>query len=60
MLVAAHPDDLQAAQKEGLKAGFVPRPLEYGPDKTPSPTPDGAFDIVASDFEDLARQLVGD
>ena len=60
MLVAAHPDDLQAAQRVGLKAGFVPRPLEYGPDKTPSTVLDSAFDIVASDFEDLARQMVGD
>ena len=57
MLVAAHTDDLQAAQKVGLKAGFVPRPLEYGPDKTPNLTSDTGFDIVANDFEDLARQL---
>ncbi len=57
MLVAAHPDDLHAAQKVGLKAGFVPRLLEYGPDKTPATIPEGVFDIVASDFEDLARQL---
>ena len=57
MLVAAHADDLHAAQKVGLKAGFVARPLEHGPDKTPEPLPEGMFDIVASDFEDLARQL---
>jgi 2-haloacid dehalogenase len=30
MMVAAHPDDLKAAQACGLKAGFVPRPLERG------------------------------
>ena len=57
MLVAAHPDDLQAAQRMGLRAGFVPRPLEHGPAKTPNLTSDTSFDIVASDFEDLARQL---
>ena len=57
MLVAAHTDDLQAAQKVGLKTGFVPRPLEFGPDKPPATTPNNEFDIVASDFEDLARQL---
>ncbi|GAC1434833.1 MAG: haloacid dehalogenase type II [Ktedonobacteraceae bacterium] len=57
MLVAAHADDLHAAQKVGLRAGFVSRPLEYGPDKTPSPTLESEFDIVASDFEDLARQM---
>ncbi len=59
MLVAAHADDLQAAQKVGLRAGFVPRPLEYGPDKTPDSLPEAEFDIVASDFEDLARQMRG-
>ncbi len=57
MLVAAHAEDLHAAQKVGLRAGFVPRPLEYGPNKTLDPIPESAFDIVASDFEDLARQL---
>ena len=57
MLVAAHPDDLRAAQAQGLKTGFVPRPLEKGPDNVPDLTPDPSFDIVASDFVDLARQL---
>ena len=57
MLVAAHTDDLHAAQRAGLSTGFVPRPLEYGPDKTPDPISEAGFDIVASDFEDLARQL---
>ena len=56
MLVAAHADDLQAAQRVGLRAGFVSRPLEYGPDKTLDPIQEGMFDSVASDFEDLARQ----
>ncbi len=66
MLVAAHQEDLQAAQKVGLRAGFVFRPLEHGPVKapattgtdTPSVTVAGYdFDNVANDFEDLARQL---
>jgi len=57
MLVAAHPDDLLAAKAQGLRAGFVPRPLEKGPGNAPNMTPDPAFDIVASDFVDLARQL---
>ncbi len=57
MLVAAHQDDLRAAQKQGLKAAFVPRPLEFGPDKKFDLTPDKSFDIVASDFLDLADQL---
>ncbi len=58
MLVAAHKNDLQAAQGVRLRAGFVPRPLEFGPDKTPDTvSEEDSFDIVASDFEDLAGQL---
>src|SRR5439155_1281393 len=29
MMVAAHPRDLEAAQRVGLKTAYVPRPLEY-------------------------------
>jgi 2-haloacid dehalogenase len=57
MLVAAHQYDLQAAQAQGMRAAFVPRPLEHGPDNVPDLTPDPAFEVVASDFMDLARQL---
>ena len=57
MLVAAHKDDLLAAKAQGLRAGFVPRPLEKGPNGAYDSTPDPSFDIVASDFVDLARQL---
>jgi len=57
MLVAAHPDDLLAAQRTGLKTAYVPRPLEHGP-KPLVPPPAGArFDYTATDFLDLARQL---
>jgi 2-haloacid dehalogenase len=56
MLVAAHPPDLKAAQRAGLRAGYVPRPLEHGPGKPPPPA-DPAFDVVASDFLDLAAKL---
>ena len=31
MLVAAHKDDLQAANKLGLQTAFIERPLEFGP-----------------------------
>ena len=57
MLVAAHQSDLRAAQAQGLRAAFVPRPLEFGPDAPPDLTPDATFDLVAPDFLDLARQL---
>ena len=56
MMVAAHPPDLKAAQKCGLKTAYVPRPLEYGPQSTLAPH-DGRFDIVAESFLDLAKQL---
>ena len=55
--MAAHQDDLLAAQAQGLKVAFVPRPLEHGPDKQLDLTPDPSFDIVATDMLDLARQL---
>jgi len=57
MMVAAHKGDLRAAQSVSFKAGFIPRPLEYGPDVEVDTTPESDFDINASDFIDLARQL---
>lgn len=57
MMVAAHQSDLLAAAKVGLKTAFVPRPLERGPGKAPDLTPDPSFDVVASDFVDLAGKL---
>lgn len=56
MLVAAHPPDLRAAQRAGLKAAYVPRPLEHGPGRKPEPA-DPSFDVVASDFMELAAKL---
>ena len=57
MLVAAHNGDLAAASKVGLRTAFVPRPKEHGPGQTRDLTPERAWDFVATDFEDLARQL---
>ena len=57
MMVAAHKGDLRAAQAVGFKTGFVPRPLEHGPDGEVDTTPESDFDINAEDFLDLARQL---
>lgn len=56
MLAAAHPDDLRAAQGHGLRAAYVPRPLEHGPGRE-AELADPAFDVVARDFEDLAARL---
>lgn len=57
MMVAAHKGDLRAAQAQGLKAAFVPRPLEHGPDREVDTTPEPGFDYNATDFNDLAAQL---
>ncbi len=57
LMVAAHQDDLRAARAVGFKTAFVTRPLEYGPNNLPDLIPDLAFDLVATDFADLASQL---
>lgn len=57
LMVAAHQHDLRGAQAVGMKTAFVPRPLEYGPTQRPDPTVDPSFDLVATDFADLADQL---
>ena len=56
MMVAAHQDDLAAAQKVGFKTAFVTRPDE-GPNGEPSTTPSGAWDFIVSDFNELAAKL---
>src|SRR5919199_2237588 len=58
MMVAAHPDDLHAATESGLKTAYVPRPLEFGPDKAAEP-PDPSFDLVADDFVELEKRFAG-
>jgi 2-haloacid dehalogenase len=55
MMVAAHPSDLQAAQRVGMRAGFIPRPDERGEGRAPEPDP--SFDVIAEDFPDFASQL---
>ena len=57
MMVAAHKGDLRAAAALGFKTGYVPRPMEYGPDREIDTTPDPSFDVVATDFNDFADRL---
>ena len=57
MLVAAHNGDLVAARGVGLRTAFVPRPVEYGPGQTTDLSADHDYDVVATDFIDLAVQL---
>ena len=57
MLVAAHNGDLGAAQRCGLRTAFVPRPDEHGPGQTKDLKPEGSWDVVATDFVDLAKKM---
>lgn len=57
MMVAAHNNDLEAAQQLGLKTAFVARPTEYGPLQTRDFKAEGDWDIVAEDFNDLAARM---
>ena len=57
MMVAAHNDDLFAARDAGLATGFVARPHEHGPDQTTDLTAQSDWDVIATDFNDLAQRL---
>jgi 2-haloacid dehalogenase len=58
LMVAAHPADLAAAARCGLRTAYVPRPLEFGPGRAGSaPEPGQPFDVVAGDFVELAERL---
>jgi 2-haloacid dehalogenase len=57
MMVAAHNSDLVTAAECGLQTAFVPRPAEYGSNQMSDLAPEHAFDLVATDFIDLANQL---
>ena len=55
-MVAAHNDDLVAARAAGLRTAFVPRVTEHGPDQTTDLAPSDDWDIIATDFHDLAAR----
>jgi 2-haloacid dehalogenase len=57
MMVAAHNNDLEAAQRLGLKTAFVPRITEYGPLQSRDFKAEGDWDIVAEDFGEIAERL---
>jgi 2-haloacid dehalogenase len=57
MMAAAHNSDLVAASSHGLRTAFIARPKEYGPHQQRDTKADHKFDIVATDFGDLATQL---
>ncbi len=53
-MVAAHNNDLRAARQCGLSTAFVARPTEHGSGQTTDLEASEDWDIVASDFNDLA------
>src|SRR5438552_4011667 len=57
MMVAAHNGDLAPAGSVGLRTAFVPRPAEHGPGQAKDVKPAREWDVVASDFVDLAARL---
>jgi 2-haloacid dehalogenase len=57
MMVAAHNHDLEAARALGFRTAFVARPTEHGPGQTTDRGAEHRFDMVASDFRDLADRL---
>jgi 2-haloacid dehalogenase len=56
-MVAAHNGDLAAARACGLATAFVPRPTEHGPGQTRDLRPEQDWDVVATDFGELAHRL---
>jgi 2-haloacid dehalogenase len=58
MMVAAHNYDLRAARAQGMRTAFFPRPTEYGPTQATDLQPDGEWDVVAKDLDDLSRLLL--
>jgi 2-haloacid dehalogenase len=57
MMVAAHNYDLHAARSHGMRTGFVPRPLEYGPNQKTDLKAEEDWDIIVKDFGALASAL---
>ena len=57
MMVAAHNYDLKAAQSFGMKTGFVLRAHEFGPRQSVDLKPEGAWDVVVQDLEELAAVM---
>ena len=57
MMVAAHNYDLAAAQALGLRTAFIPRPLEHGPGQTTDLAPEGKWDVIVNDVQELAAAL---
>ncbi|HEY4252055.1 MAG TPA: haloacid dehalogenase type II [Roseomonas sp.] len=56
-LMAAHNNDLGAARRCGLRTGFVTRPTEHGPGQTTDLKAEQDWDVIGTDFNDVATKL---
>ena len=57
LMVACHNFDLNAARACGYKTAFVRRPLEWGHEGPPDPTPHSDCDFVFDSFEELSKSI---
>jgi 2-haloacid dehalogenase len=57
MLVAAHNDDLAAAQSVGYRTAFVLRPVEYGPGQTKDVAATRDWDVITDSFTGVADAM---
>src|ERR1700692_3229587 len=57
LMVAAHNGDLAAASAQGFRTAFVPRPAEHGSSQTRDVKAERDWDVIATDFLDLASKL---
>jgi 2-haloacid dehalogenase len=57
MLVAAHHDDLAGARACGLRAAYIERPLEFGPNQPKDVSPRPENDLHATSLTALANLL---
>ena len=58
MMCAAHKGDLKASQRAGMATAYVPIATESGDGRETDMTPDPSFTVNATDFPDLATQLL--
>jgi 2-haloacid dehalogenase len=57
LMVAAHNQDLVAAQGLGFRTAFVCRPSEHGPGQSTDLQATGDYDFAVASFVELAEQL---
>jgi 2-haloacid dehalogenase len=57
LMVAAHPGDLRAAARCGLRTAYVRRPLEHGASGAMEASTPGEFDVEVDSLTELARAL---